>query len=90
MASRKQRLRKFLYEKAKKGYFSTKIKIYPSEIISFRRQGFIVEELKSNLYGDLVRVKISWKFENIKNKNSLSYAEELCMIALKKINSKCN
>lgn len=88
MASRKQRIRKFLYKRAQKGYFSVRTKIYPSEVRALRRQGFVVEELKPNLYGDVVSVKISWNHPNVKDENSFSYAEDLYIIALKKKSQK--
>lgn len=90
MAARKQRIRKFLRGKAQKGYFSTRIKIYPSEIRNFRRQGFVVEELNHKPYGDLIPVQISWRHPNAKDENSFSYADELYIIALKKRNKKNN
>lgn len=84
MASRKQKIRKLLYNKAQKGYFSTRTRLYPSEIKNLRRQGFIVEEIKQNPYGDVIPVKISWRHPNVKDETSLCYALDLYSIALKK------
>ena len=90
MASRKQRIRKILHNKAQKGCFSTRTRLYPSEIKNLRRQGFIVEEIKQNPYGDVIPVKISWRHPNVKDENSLCYALDLYTIALKKRNQKNN